>query len=388
VPEPRPFRPRAFLLATWSVNVCINAFYISPAPVFPQIIEDLDISKAFAGSLISFYLVSILLFQLPSGYVMDRTDPRDLIVLSGIVLLALSAAMTAFPSRDALLVLRILAGIPVAFIFAPSAFLVSRAFEQTPGRAVGLFLSAPPAGVAAGNLLAPSIAQAFGWPWVFVAFNVPLLLVLPLFRRFAASVPPRTHEAFGLSDFLAAFRNRELWKVGAAFAASYAAYIFYASWTPTYLTESGIANAALIGILAASIPAAGILSRPLGGHLAETIFSRDKRRVPALGFLVLAGVSALVPFLGLTGLPLLVAAGFFAQFPFSVYYLFSAQVLPRRFGGTAYAFMNTISLVGGAMSPGLAGLLADVTGSFLAAFAMISLTALLGLGIVLSVRER
>jgi len=118
------------------------------------------------------------------------------------------------------------------------------------------------------------------------------------------------------------------------------------------------------------------------------VLERWTRAVVRFRFLVLAGVSALVPFLGLTGLPLLVAAGFFAQFPFSVYYLFSAQVLPRRFGGTAYAFMNTISLVGGAMSPGLAGLLADVTGSFLAAFAMISLTALLGLGIVLSVRER
>jgi len=83
-----------------------------------------------------------------------------------------------------------------------------------------------------------------------------------------------------------------------------------------------------------------------------------------------------------------VAAGFLAQFPFSVYYLFSAQVLPRRFGGTAYAFMNTISLVGGSISPVLAGLLADLTGSFSAAFGMIAVTALLGLAAVLAVRER
>jgi len=63
---------------------------------------------------------------------------------------------------DELLVLRILAGIPVAFIFAPSAFLVSRAFEQTPGRAVGLFLSAPPAGGAEKEARPTAATAAIG----------------------------------------------------------------------------------------------------------------------------------------------------------------------------------------------------------------------------------
>ena len=295
----RPFRPGAFLVATWAVNVCINGFYISPAPVFPAMIDELGITKALAGSLISFYLVSILLFQLPSGFLMDRTDPRELIVLSSIALFGLSVGMTLVPVYEVLLVLRVLAGIPVAFIFAPSAFLVSRAFARTPGRAVGLFLSAPPAGVALGNLVAPWVALAFGWPAVFVVFTVPLLAVLPFFRRAAASLPPRAHEPFGVADFLAAFRDRALWKVGAAFAASYSAYIFYASWTPTYLTESAFLDVAWIAALSSAIPAAGIVARPVGGILAETRFLRDKRWVPALGFVGLFGVSAAVPFLGL-----------------------------------------------------------------------------------------
>lgn len=385
---PRSFRPRTFLAVAWGVNVCINAFYIAPAAVFPRIIADLGISKALAGSLISFYLVSILLFQLPSGFVMDRADPRKTIAAACLALLGLSLGMTLAPRYDVILVLRVLAGIPVAFIFAPSAFLVSRAFEQAPGRAVGAFLSAPPAGVAAGNLLAPILANAFGWPVVFVAFNVPLLALVPAFARFSVALPPRSHEAFGVGDFLAAFRNRELWKVGLAFACSYAAYIFYASWTPTYLTETGLTALALVGVVSAAIPAAGILSRPLGGLLAEGRFRADKRSVPVLGFAGLVAVSGLAPF-ALDATPgLLVAAGFLAQFPFSVYYLFSAQVMPRRFGGTAYAFMNTVSLVGGAISPGLAGLLADVTGSFLAAFAMIAVTAVLGVLLCASLRER
>jgi len=384
----RRFRPTAFLLVAWAVNVCINAFYISPAPVFPEMIQDLGISNAQAGSLISFYLVAILLFQLPSGFVMDRVDPRKIIVASCFILLGLSTAMSFFPRYDILLILRILAGIPVAFIFAPSAFLVSRAFERMPGRAVGVFLSAPPAGVALGNLLSPSIAANAGWPLVLSLYNLPLLVLAPVFLVVARHLPSRAHEAFGVRDFLTAFRSRELWKVGLAFACSYAAYIFYSSWTPTYLREAGIVAPVLVGVLSAMIPAAGILSRPAGGYLAETRFRADKRWVPGIAFALLFGSSLSIPVLGTAAIPLLVASGFLAQLPFSVYYLFSTQILPTKFAGTAYAFMNTVSIIGGAISPALAGLLKDVTGSFFAGFVMMSVTAVLGLALLATVRER
>src|SRR2546426_8313037 len=258
-------------------------------------IPDLRITNAQAGSLISFYLVAILLFQLPSGYIVDRVDPRKIIAAACLALLGVSVGMTLVPRYDVLLVLRILAGIPVAFIFAPAAFLVSRAFERTPGRAVGIFLSAPPAGVALGNLLSPPIAAAYGWPLVQCAFNLPLLVLVPAFLLAARGMPGRAREPFTLRDFLAAFRSTELWTVGLIFAASYAGYIFYSSWSTTYLTGTGIASPVLVGILAAMIPAAGILSRPAGGFLAEGRFIRDKRGVPALAFALLAAASPPVP---------------------------------------------------------------------------------------------
>lgn len=383
-----PFRGRAFLLVTWGVNLCINAFYISPASVFPQMIADLGISKAQAGSLISFYLLSILLFQLPAGYVIDRADPRRIIVAASLALVALSLGMSWTRRYDVLLALRILTGIAVAFIFVPSAFLVARAFERTPGRAIGMFLSAPPAGVAVGNLLSPSIADAFGWPAVFLAFNLPLLALLPLFARYASRLPSRRSERFRLGDLLTAFRNRELWKTGLAFASSQAAYIFYASWSFTYLTETGFPSAGLLILASAAVPAAGIVSRPLGGYLAETAFARDKRWVPAVAFAGLLIVSLSIPLLAMGAPLLLVAAGFLAQFPFSVYYLFSTQVMPARFGGSGFAFINTTSLIGSSVSPALAGLLVDLTSSFFAAFAMMAVNAAIGLALVFAMRVR
>lgn len=386
-PGPR-FRPYAFLLATWAVNVCNNAFYIAPAPVFQPMVRDLGISNAQAGALISVFLLAILLFQIPAGYVIDRHDPRPIIIVSSAAVLVLGIIVWLVPRYEVMLPLRFLAGIPLAFIFVPCAYLVSKAFAETPGRAVGLFLSGPPAGVALGNLLGPIIGDAFGWPAVFIAFTLPLLVLVPLFAFFARSLPAYPRETFTASDYLAGFRNRELWKVGAVFACSYAAYIFYSSWSPTFLETNGVRDVALLGLLSGAIPAAGILSRPIGGYLAEGRFSRDKRIVPLAAFGILAATSAAAPFVGLGAIPLLVGGGFLAQVPFSVYYLFSAQILPPRFVGTAYAFMNTISLIGGSISPGLAGYLLDLTGTFVAPFAMIAGTAAIGLALVVLTRER
>lgn len=388
---PRPpgaFHPYAFLLATWAINVCDNAFYIAPAPVFQPMVRALGITNAQAGALISVFLLAILLIQIPAGYLIDRRDPRSIIILSSASVVVLSVLTWLLPRYDAMLPLRFLAGLPYAFIFVPCAYLVSKAFAGSPGKSVGLFLSGPPTGVAVGSLLGPYVGEAFGWPAVFVAFTLPLLVVLPFFAYSVRSFPAYPRETFTLAEYLVAFRNRELWKVGAVFACSYAAYIFYSSWSPTFLQANGIRDVVLLGILAATIPAAGILARPVGGYLAESRFSRDKRIVPVAAFAILTATSLAVPFLGLGAIPFLVAGGFLAQIPFTVYYLFSAQILPARFAGTAYAFMNTVSLMGGAISPGLAGYLLDVTGNFLASFAMIGATAAIGLALGLWTRER
>ncbi len=78
--------------------------------------------------------------------------------------------------------------------------------------------------------------------------------------------------------------------------------------------------------------------------------------------------------------------GFTIQLPFSVYYAFSSQILPERLQGSAYTFMNTTSLIGGALAPYAAGLLRDVTGLFLPVFLFGA--ALAGVGLVLSATSR
>ncbi len=71
-----------------------------------------------------------------------------------------------------------------------------------------------------------------------------------------------------------------------------------------------------------------------------------------------------------------------------MYYAFSSQILPERLQGSAYTFMNTTSLIGGAGAPVLAGYLVDVTGTFGPAFLFSAAMAVAGLLLVVSSRER
>ncbi len=127
---------------------------------------------------------------------------------------------------------------------------------------------------------------------------------------------------------------------------------------------------------------------PLGGRWAETRFAGDRRRILLYSFLPMIPLSLV--WLSPLALPwaflLLPLIGFFIQLPFSVYYAFAAQILPDRLRGSAYTFMNMISLTGGVAAPLLAGLLLDLTGSFAASFFLAF--AFAGAGLLLTATAR
>jgi len=142
-------------------------------------------------------------------------------------------------------------------------------------------------------------------------------------------------------------------------------------------------------MVAAIIPATGILARPLGGWTAAGPFRSDLRVPLVLGFLGVAVMTMAVMVLpASTAVYLLPLAGFLAQFPFSVYYVLALRIVPEGFSGTALAFLNATSLIGGTVTPVAAGYLRDLTGGFGAAFQMLLAISVLGAAMVLGLRRR
>lgn len=380
-------RRRVFFAASWIAIVFLNAYIIAPSPVFPQLMGAMGVSNAAAGALVSLLLLSAILVQIPGAYLIDRVDNRRIVAVSvvGLNAVSLPALLLRY---DLLLVSRLLAGLFIPLLFVALANLVSQAFPEARVRALGAYLAAPPAGYALGTFATPLLPPILGLPSIFVAYALPILLLLPAIHWGAGGVPRERGPLLPLREYAAAFRSRELWRLGLAFAATYALYILFTSWMPTFLQEEGGLSLAAAGGLAALVPALGILSRPVGGVLADTTFRRDKRRVLLISFVLLLPLSLVwaVPASLRWALLLLPLLGFAVQLPFSVYYAFSSQILPERLQGGAYTFMNTTSLIGGALAPYAAGLLRDATGLFLPAFLFAA--SLAAAGLLLSATSR
>lgn len=379
-----------FFAASWVAVVFLNAYIIAPAPAFLQLMGSLGIGNAAAGALVSVLLLSAILVQIPGAYLIDRINNRHIVVFSVLGLNLASVPAFLLHRYDVVLSSRFVAGLFVPLIFVPLANLVGHAFPEARVRALGAYLSAPPAGYALGTFATPYIPPLSGLPSIFVAYSIPILLLLPAIYVASSGIGEDRGPMYPLREYVAAFRSLELWRLGLAFAGTYALYIFFTSWMPTFLSIEGGLSPAASGALVALVPAMGILSRPLGGLMADTIHKRDKRVIPLVSFTLLLPLS-LVWTTGASitwALLLLPLAGFFVQLPFSVYYAFSSQILPQRLTGGAYTFMNTTSLIGGVLAPFVAGYLVDVSGAFRPVFFFAAGLAVTGLLLTLSSKER
>ncbi len=380
----------AFFWSTWLAIVFLNAFIIAPAPVFQNLMEAFQIGNAAAGALVSVLLFTAIVVQIPGAYLIDRVDNRKIVTASVVGLNLASLPATLFLSYAVVLPSRLVAGLFVPLIFVASANLIGRAFPEARVRALGIYLSAPPAGYALGTFATPFLESTLGLPALFVFYSLPMLLLLPVMLWASKGLREDRGPMYPLRAYVAAFRSVELWRLGLAFAGTYALYILFTSWMPTFLVQETGQSLEVSGTLAATVPAMGILSRPIGGYLAEGLFQRDKRMVLVISFVALLPLSLVWVFTAsfIWALVLLPVAGFFIQLPFSVYYAFSSQILPERLSGGAYTSMNMTSLVGGAVAPFLAGYLVDVSGSFVLAFVFATVLATMGLLLALSSRER
>lgn len=377
-------------MAMWAVTVLLNAHVIAPAPVFPQLMEAYGVGAAAVGALLSVVLLAAILTQIPASAYIDRVDNRTLIVLCVLGLNLASLPALLWPQYGPALVSRCLTGAFVPLIFVGAANVLSAAYPSARARTLGAYLSSPPAGYALGTFLTPHLPPLLGLFSVYAFYALPMLALLPVVLWSSRSLlrgrtPPAT--SYG---HLAVFRSRELWRLGIAFACTYGLYIFFTSWTPSFLVREAGVPLAVGGAVGALVPALGVLSRPAGGHLAATAFRRDKRGVLFLSFLALLPLSLvwLSPQAVTWAFLLLPLAGFFIQLPFAVYYAFSAQVLPERLRGGAYTFMTTTSLIGGVVTPYLAGVLVDASGSFRPAFLLAALLAAVGLLLAATTRAR
>ncbi len=301
----------------------------------------------------------------------------QLVVMAGLAI----AWRTGISNLGQALVLGVVLGVAGAS-FAVALPQAGRWYPpQMQGVVLGL-AGAGNVGVVIDHLLAPRIAQAWGWQAVFGAALIPLALAFALYVIFSKE-PPGQFKRKKLSDYFDLLGQRDAHWFCFFYTISFGGFVGLATAFAIYFRDEFGLTPVKAGEFAAFCTLVGALGRPVGGALADRLGG-----IRALGaFYSVAGaalvVAALSHNLWLCGAAFFIASGAFGMCNGSVF-----QLLPQRFAkdiGIMTGLVGCGGGLGGFVLGMLFGWSKETTGSYVTGillFAGLCGVALVGLKLV------
>ncbi|HKF82334.1 MAG TPA: MFS transporter [Solirubrobacterales bacterium] len=271
---------RLILLASAMIFFDV-AFFAAIAPLLPEYVEELGLSKADAGILSAAYAAGTLLGSLPAGFVASRVGPKRT-VIAGLLLLGCASFAFGFAKDISLLDgTRFIQGIAGALIWSGAlTWLITAAPEEKRGSVIGAALGTAVAGALLGPALG-AIAGAIGTEIVFSS-----VLVITIGLSIAASRLPETRvpERQGLREVVETLVSRPVLDAAAFVAVPSVMFGAIEVLVPLRIDELGGSHGLIAGGFIAGAGLEAMLA-PMAGRISD----RVGRRLPyVLGLSVCA----------------------------------------------------------------------------------------------------
>lgn len=197
---------RLVLLASVMVFFDV-AFFAAIAPLLPQYVHDLGLTKAEAGVLSAAYAAGTLIGSLPAGFAASRFGPRKA-VIHGLILLGGSSLVFGFAKEIYLLDgARFVQGVAGALIWSGAlSWLITAAPEEKRGSVIGTALGT----AVAGALLGPALGAAAGSIGTEVVFGSVLVIAAALIYATTRLPQPPQPEEQNIREVVAILLSRPL----------------------------------------------------------------------------------------------------------------------------------------------------------------------------------
>ena len=386
-----------------------------------QMKSDLGFSDAVYGLGAGIFFVGYFLFEVPSNLLLEKIGARKTMTRIMVIWGLVSACMAFVHAPWAFYVLRFFLGVFEAGFF-PGIILYFTYWYPGAYRAriIAIFMSGiAVAGVVGGPLsgwIMNDLAGYLGlkgWQWMFILEGLPTTF-LGLFILFYLDDRPDEAKwltaeekalirhnleleqagahsgghGHDLKSFLSALKDPKVYVLSFAYFCFICGVYMISFWLPTLIKEMGVSNPLHVGLLAAipySITTVGMIA--IGIHSDRTLERRWHCAIPAfVGALALIGLvystgNMVMSFVLLS----LASLGIITTMP--LFWSIPTGYLKGAAAAGGIAFINSLGLIGGFMSPFVLGWIKTSTGSLeLGNWLMAGVMAVGGLVILLAVR--
>ncbi len=356
----------------------------------PLIRDELGLSVADMGLLLSSFLGAYALAQLPAGLIVDRFGPRLVLTLS-LGLWSLAQMLGGFVRGfGQFFAARVGLGIGEAPQFPANVRVVCDWFGKSErGFATGVWNSSSTLGTAISAPLLTFLMLRYGWRDMFIIMGVTGLVVAATFyavyrnpaqssltedeRRYLADgETPTPRQPITLREWAHLFRFRTTWGMIFGFAGTVYLLWIYNAWLPSYLQMERHFTIAKTGWVAAIPFVFGIVGSLSGGHLCDYLVRRGvppmlSRKWPMV--IALLGGSLFTALAAITPDNVL-AIGFIAVAMFLLYIATSAAwamasvAAPENSTASLGALQNFGGFCGGTLAPAITGFIVQETTRF------------------------
>ena len=361
----------------FSFSCCI---WVLNGAMAPFISETFNLSPAQKGLMLSIPIIAGALMRFPLGILSQYIGRKNAtLVEMAMIAVAMLFGFFFVKSFNDLLAMGVLLGIAGAS-FGVALSLGSGSFPaRHKGLAMGL-VGAGNVGTAVSVLVAPPLAQAFGWVAVYgiaaVAISIPMVVMVVF-----AKEPTDLDKHASFKEHIACLFEKDGWAFSLIYAITFGGFIGLATFLPTYYYDQFGVSKVQAGQLTMLAAFMGAALRVFGGWISDR----------------LGGVNTLSVVLVTIALTL-IACGFAGQsLPATTLLImlcFSAlgagngavfQLVPLRWPlstAVAGSMIGEIGALGGGLVPSTMGLAKQYAGSYRWGFFLFAMLSLLMLAML------
>lgn len=371
----------AFFYLTFSFVI-----WVMNGAMAPFISEEFNLTAAQKGLLLSIPIVAGAVMRFPLGLLAQYVGRKTATLVElALITLTMSYGYFFVQTYDDMLKMALLLGVAGAS-FGVAMSLGSGWYPpKYKGLAMGL-VGAGNAGTAIAALLAPPLAQAYGWQTVYgfaaIASVVPMLVVALM-----AKEPPDRDVHAGMREHLACLLEKDGWVFSLIYVVTFGGFIGITTFLPTYYHDQFGVSKVQAGQLTMLAALMGAVVRIFGGWISDHWGGVNTLTVVLVVVsFALVGVGLSSHSIVLTTLLLIVC---FAALGAGNGALF--QLVPLRWPmstAVAGSMIGEIGALGGGLVPAMMGQSKQHTDSFLTGFIVMAVFSVLMLGVMRTMQVR